>query len=90
MFLNTGIYSIVIFCGLFVATLIYNLFEDLSNVEKNHKINSLVNNINKALGKNTLHIGLDKNEKESEHSNKNKYDRSWADEIRKLQKEIRK
>ena len=67
-----------------------NLFEDLTNIEKNHRINSLVNNINKTLGKNTLHIGLDKNEKESDHSNKNKYDRSWADEIRKLQKEIRK
>ena len=67
-----------------------NLFDDLSSLEKTHKINSLISSINKTLGNESLHIGLEKEKSEKNISNKNKYDRSWADDIRRLQKEIKK
>ena len=67
-----------------------NLFDDLTNMEKNYQINNLINKINKSLGKDTLHIGLEKDKKEKDFSNKNKYDRTWSDEIRRLQKEVKK
>ena len=67
-----------------------NLFDDLSSLEKTHKINSLISSINKTLGNENLHIGLEKEKSEKNISNKNKYDRSWADDIRRLQKEIKK
>lgn len=58
-----------------------NLFDDLSKLEKDYKINNLINSINKSIGTNTLHIGTLSNK-----DNSNKYDNSWRDEIKELQK----
>ena len=56
-----------------------SLFDQLPKIEQEHKINSLINEINKIVGKDSLKIGI------KEDVNHHKTDRSFREEIRKIQ-----
>lgn len=56
-----------------------SLFDQLPKIEQEHKITSLINEINKTVGKDSLIIGV------KEDKTNNKTDRSFREEIRKIQ-----
>ena len=60
------------------------IFDELSEIEKNHKINTLVTNINKLIGNDSLKIGI--KEKPINKVVEKKQERSWREEISKIQK----
>lgn len=61
------------------------IFDELNEMEKNHQIENLVKKINTSIGSNSLSIGLKNNSDIKEK--KNHYDRSWSEEIKKIQKQ---
>lgn len=56
-----------------------SLFDQLPKIEQEHKINNLISNINKMVGKDSLKLGV------QEDFSKTKEDRSFREEIRKIQ-----
>lgn len=63
-----------------------SIFDQFNDVEKDYKIKNLVSSINKIVGTDSLKIGM--NETDNSNTNKRKYNRDWADDIRKIQRKI--
>lgn len=61
-----------------------SIFDQFNDLEKDYKIKNLVNSINKFVGSESLQIGVSKDE--NKPTNTRKYNRDWADDIRKIQR----
>lgn len=63
-----------------------SIFDQFNDLEKDYKIKNLVNSINKFVGSESLQIGVSKDK--NKPTNTRKYNRDWADDIRKIQRKI--